>query len=475
MRPEASSPKPEAAAPRPRVSVIALTRDRAKEFRSLLLSLAQQRMVDFEVIVVGGKATVEDHGAPAALARRLTYAQCQAQNISRSRNIGLSLATGDIVAFIDDDATPEPGWLDSILDGFHADDIGAVGGFVRGRNGVDLQWRGVLVDRYGAHMPAFPADLSALAQDGEGELFPSTVGVNSAFRRDALEAIGGFDEHFHYFLDESDVCLRLQKEGYRIFITPDAEVHHSYAESSTRSSNRAPRDLFQIAASRVYFSHRYGHPDWVERKIAEFAQDQDARLKKFVQLGRLSRRQARDIHSRMSEGLLEGVRRFEAGPAIGRPSVADKVIAAEAPFRPADSDRRPRVALTMAGFGRRALSRAARALAERGCEVTLIDFELRAKRLKVWFEDGIWRHVGGVLGRDRFGDALPAPARHLRVKREIARISDQRDFDVVIRPATRRYRIGDLRPSRLSGALRGFVAEPLRREGAREVMEMLEP
>ncbi|MEO1611823.1 MAG: glycosyltransferase, partial [Pseudomonadota bacterium] len=283
----------------PRISVIALTRDRPKEFKSLLQALALQRMTDFEVIVVGAKPSAEDHGAPLALARRIVYAQCRAQNISRSRNIGLALAQGDIVAFIDDDAAPEPGWLDAISGGFHAEDIGAVGGYVRGRNGVDFQWRGMLIDRYGGHAPASPGDIAEVEVDEATELFPTTVGVNSAFRRAALTGIGGFDEHFHYFLDESDACLRMQMAGWRIYLAPQAEVHHAYAASVTRRANRAPRDLFEIAASRAYFSRRYGREDWIDRKIEEFAADQTARLRKFVQLGRLSRRQAGDIGERM--------------------------------------------------------------------------------------------------------------------------------------------------------------------------------
>ena len=194
----------------PGVSVVALTRDRPEDFRNLLIALTQQRLADFEVIVVGAKARVEDHGAPQALARRITYARCAAQNISRSRNIGLGLAQGEIVAFIDDDATPEPGWLSDLVKAFAAPDVGGAAGFVRGRNGVDFQWRGAVVDRYGGHAPLTRDDLSDPRVGGEeAEFFLSTVGANNAFRRKALEDIGGFDENYHYFLDESDVCIRL--------------------------------------------------------------------------------------------------------------------------------------------------------------------------------------------------------------------------------------------------------------------------
>lgn len=458
----------------PKVSVVVLTRDRPKEFRAMIQSLAYQRYPNFEVIVIGALASAEAHGAPPALARRLTYAQCEAQNISLSRNIGVSLAKGEIIAFTDDDATAEPDWLSRLAPAFEDPDIGGVGGYVRGRNGVDWQWRGALVDRYGGHKPLNQADLALVDPKApDSEFFFSTVGVNGAFRASALRAIGGFDENYHYFLDESDVCVRLQRAGWRIALQSEAEVHHSYAESTERRANRAPRDLFQIAASRAYFALTYGHEDWVERRIAEFCDDQRERLTKFVQLGRLSRRLANEIEARMNIGVAEGAGRFDTGFAS---SLDDGWIAkhpAEAAFHRADLGRRPRVALIVAGLARGVVNRAARKLRDHGCEVTVIDFEYRAKRLRVWFEDGIWRHVGGVLGRDRFDAPLPTPRRYIRALRELERVGARRDFDVVIRPAAARYRLGDLRPTPLGWRMRGFVAEPLRAGGASEVASLL--
>lgn len=467
---------------RPLVSVVILTRDRPAEFRTLLAALAQQRLTDFEVIVVGAAASVEHHGAEPDIARGLTYAQCLAQNISESRNIGLAQAQGEFVAFIDDDATPEPDWLDELVRAFGDDDVGGVGGFVRGRNGVDYQWRGALVDRYGGHLHFTLDDLTAWRNGrSDPDRFLSTVGVNGAFRRAALEAVGGFDENFHYFLDESDLCMRLQRAGWRVVLAPDAEVHHAYAASNQRQRNRAPRDLYEIAASRVYFSRRYGDPDEIDQRVELFVADQTARLTKFVQLGRLSRRQARVIAERIEDGLVEGERRFRNGPRTGGKAEPELVIPAEADFaappavgeRSSGAGRPTRAAFVVGGFSRLSVNRAALRLAAAGCEVTVVDFQYRARRLRVWFQDGIWRHVGGVLGRDRFDAAMPTPRRHLRARKEIERIAPRRDFDVVIRPAAERYRIGDLRATPLTGLLSGFVAEPMRPGGARAVVDQL--
>jgi len=457
----------------PRVSVIALTRDRPKEFLSLLQALQQQRMRDFEVIIVGAEPDIRDHGATDEFIGRLTCVQCIEQNISKSRNIGISQARGEILVFIDDDAAPEPDWLTELIKPFDNSNVGAVGGFVRGRNGVDFQWRGALIDRYGDHASLTLNDMKdAQFNDPKGELFLSTVGVNSAFRNIALKEIGGFDEQFHYFLDESDVCLRLVKAGWGTAIAPFAEVHHAYAESSERAANRAPRDLFQIATSRVYYSLTHGNPDWVETKIERFEQEQTGRLKKFVQLGRLSRRQAVWIEERMVQGLEEGRKRFVEGPKRG-----DLFSRPRSPrpkrFIDYKLARRPRAALVATTANRQKIYTLAERLARSGCETTIMDFEISAKRLRVSFATGFWRHVGGILGRERMGARPHVPRRCVRVKKELERVAARRDFDVILRPKASKYRIGDLTETPIQPVMTGYVAEPLRPGAAAQIVTLL--
>lgn len=457
----------------PRVSVIALTRDRPTEFLSLLQSLQQQRMRDFEVIVVGAENDIRSHGATDDFVDKVTYVQCAEQNISKSRNIGIGHARGEILAFIDDDAAPEPDWLTELVKPFERAGVGAVGGFVRGRNGVDFQWRGALIDRYGDHASLTLNDVKDTGfNDPNGELFLSTVGVNSAFRSAALRQIGGFDEQFHYFLDESDVCLRLVKAGWGAVIAPSAEVHHAYAESSERAANRAPRDLYQVAASRVYYGLTHGDPDWIEARIDRFQTEQAGRLTKFIQLGRLSRRQAAWMEARMDEGITEGRRRFADGAKCGQ-SLPQPRTPSPKPFIDFERARRPRAALVATTANRRQIYQLADRLARSGCETTVMDFELSAKRLRVTFAAGFWRHVGGILGREHIEARPPVPRRCVRVKREMERVAVRRDFDVVLRPKATKYRIGELAPTPIKQLLSGYVAEPLRPGAAAQIVTLL--
>lgn len=458
----------------PGVSVVILTRNRPHEFATPLQALSLQRHQEFEVIVVGARPTAADQGAPDRFVGRIKYLVCHEENVSKARNIGVSHARGQIVAFIDDDAAPEPDWLDNLVRPFSDANVAAVGGFVRGRNGVDFQWRGALVDRYGAHSDLTSDDFRRpeLGLD-QGEHFVSIVGVNCAFRRDTLIDTGGFDENFHYFLDESDICLRLQTAGWRTALAPRATVYHAYAESSERNRNRAPRDLFQVAASRVYFARTYGDAADYDERLGQFLADQRARLQKFIQLGRLSRRQARLVEQRMLDGLSEGQARFEAGAQIG----VNLSPAADAQqsvlFTGPGSPRRLRVAVVIITSARKQLRLAAKLLAEAGCEVTVFDFDFSARRLRVGFHNGAWLHHGGIVGRETIDAPLPTPRRCIRVLSEMDRINEHRRFEVFLRPDLAKYQVGDLAPTPLGGRLKKYVAEPFRLGAGQELTTLL--
>ena len=83
------------------------------------------------------------------------------------------------------------------------------------------------------------------------------VGTNMAIDRKVLLSIGGFDSACPYFLDDSDLSLRLLLAGTNRPRHPLAEVHHGFAPSWRRTSRRAPLDLFDIGRSSAVFFRRH--------------------------------------------------------------------------------------------------------------------------------------------------------------------------------------------------------------------------
>ena len=183
----------------PSISVVINTLNRGALLQKTLESLRWLKYPGaFEVIVVNGPSTDSSDEVIAAWLPYIRAAKCDVANLSVSCNIGICLARGDIVAFIDDDAIPEPEWLTQLAEAYSDPMVGAGGGLVYNHTGYDFQYRYALVDRFGHchHDQSGPSRIYRFRRPS----FPSLIGCNSSFRRSALMEIGGFDEEYEYFL-----------------------------------------------------------------------------------------------------------------------------------------------------------------------------------------------------------------------------------------------------------------------------------
>jgi len=243
---------------RPTVSVVVNTYNRAASLRQTLFGLSQINYDNFEIVVVNGPSTDETNAVLEGWADRIKLTSCDVANLSVSRNVGIASASGDIVAFIDDDAVPHPQWIARLVCAYADESVGGVGGFTVDNTGIQFQCRKTLCDRYGnAYFVDALFDERPLNQPGL-PIFPTLLGTNSSFRRSVLFEIGGFDHAFAYLLDETDVCLRIVDAGYRIVYEASALVFHQFASSHIRTARQVPRTLYPSAVSKAYFIMRHG-------------------------------------------------------------------------------------------------------------------------------------------------------------------------------------------------------------------------
>src|SRR5207302_1420366 len=173
------------------------------------------------VIVVNDGST--DATPQIASEYRVRLITTQNQGLSAARNIGIRAATGEIVAFIDDDAYPDLHWLRFLALAFRDGTYVAVGG--PNLPPPDDGWMADAV----ANAPGGPNPV--LLSDRVAEHIP---GCNMAFRKEALEAIGGFDSVFRTAGDDVDVCWRLRDRGGVIGYAPGAVVWHHRRPSIRR-------------------------------------------------------------------------------------------------------------------------------------------------------------------------------------------------------------------------------------------------
>jgi glycosyltransferase involved in cell wall biosynthesis len=197
----------------PRVSVIVCTFNGAATLRECLDGVCALNYPDYEVIVVNDGST--DETAASASSYPVRLITTENMGLSMARNTGLEAATGDIVAYIDDDARPDPDWLRYIVHTCIEGDWAAVGG-----PNLPPPNDGMVADCV-ANSPGAPTHV--LLSDREAEHVP---GCNMAIRRSALVHIGGFDPQFRVAGDDVDLCWRLATNGLRVGFSPAAVVWH---------------------------------------------------------------------------------------------------------------------------------------------------------------------------------------------------------------------------------------------------------
>ena len=198
----------------PRVSVVVCSFNGERTIRDCCAGLVRLNYPNFEVIVVDDGSTDRTADIASEYGFRLIR-HPENQGLSKARNSGLEAATGEIVAYIDDDAWPDPDWLTYLATTFMNSDFVSVGG-----PNVPPPDDGPIADCV-ANAPGNPVHV--LLSDGEAEHIP---GCNMAFRKACLEEIGGFDSHFRVAGDDVDVCWRLRERGWKIGFNPAAMVWH---------------------------------------------------------------------------------------------------------------------------------------------------------------------------------------------------------------------------------------------------------
>ena len=231
------------------LSLIVATLGRTVELERLLESLQRQSFRDFEVIVVDQNA--DERLAPVVRSYpelRITHIHSD-PGVSRARNLGILASRGNIVSTPDDDCWYPDDLLVSVVRWFDAnEDYHALFTDVRNQNNQPMR-------------PKLPPPSGLCTK---ANVWDCTVGFSGFFRREVIDAIGGFDETLgpgpdtlFKACEDIDFCIRPLSFGFKMWYERDLWVYHP----DFQSLERLRRVTYPYALAYGYVSRAH-HYSW---------------------------------------------------------------------------------------------------------------------------------------------------------------------------------------------------------------------
>jgi O-antigen biosynthesis protein len=215
-----------------RVSVIVLTYNSADYIEKCLQSLAESRRLPEEIIIADNASA--DGTIP--LTRQIASESSLAiQIVELGRNLGCAggnnagvrNSTGEVLIFLNPDTEVTPSLIGELIDPILQDPKTAVTGAKIYYPGTrKLQHAGGFIHPNGMteHFGAGEEDIGQFDEQREVHY---VTGAGFAVRRDVFQELGGFDEdYFPAYFEETDLCMRARKAGYRVLYVPSAVLYH---------------------------------------------------------------------------------------------------------------------------------------------------------------------------------------------------------------------------------------------------------
>jgi glucosyl-dolichyl phosphate glucuronosyltransferase len=248
------------------VVICVYTADRTNDIREAVESVRGQTLPAHELILV------VDHNPDLHLVLKDAYRDAvvvengRERGLSGGRNTGVDIATGDIVAFLDDDAVASPGWLAAFAEHFADLAVAGVGGFTRPLwlTGARPRW--------------FPEEFnwvvgcSYRGMPTERARIRNVMGGNAAFRREVIGEVGGFSTAIGRKVqgrksrplgcEETEFCIRMtqRRPGSVLMFEPDAVIDHK-VPAARRKLGYLRRRCYAEGLSKALVTHSVGAAD----------------------------------------------------------------------------------------------------------------------------------------------------------------------------------------------------------------------
>jgi GT2 family glycosyltransferase len=255
-----------------RVSVIVCTMSREFKLVRCLRSIRDGTHKNIEIIVVDQTHPPHDSSFLEKIDPRIRHIRTQSRGLSRARNLGITLANAEIIAFTDDDCIVQPEWIKEIVECFsnHPDVVSVFGRVLAWPSGNDgITYVQAISENGTTSYCKSSSGLTcfALTDFPEEKIFSTTClpyanlgsGNNMAFRRSWLIRIGAFIEDLgagSWFRSGEDTELqyRILRLGLKMLYSPKPLVFHDRWLDSSHAKTVSEGYLLGVAAVFSYYS-----------------------------------------------------------------------------------------------------------------------------------------------------------------------------------------------------------------------------
>ncbi len=229
------------------LSIIIITRNTAELLIGLLTSIRQDASLQpllSEIIVVDNASTDgTSERVNSGFPEVRLLKNDQNRGFAAAANQGAAKATGDVLLFLNSDARLLAGEVEKVLSLLKEQSATGIAG-------PQLVFEDMRLQRSYANAPSLllevvpsfmlkllsPTRYGKLPKDSSGPReVESVIGAAMFVRADAMRAAGGFDERFFFFLEETDLCVRVKQSGYKVLFLPSARVVHLQGKTVRQS------------------------------------------------------------------------------------------------------------------------------------------------------------------------------------------------------------------------------------------------
>jgi GT2 family glycosyltransferase len=218
-----------------------------------LRSLAQQTQAVEVVVVDNGSSDDSVEVARREMPEATVLELGRNLGFGPAINLAVAAHLADPLILLNNDVECEPGFVEAMLGGL-GEGVASVAGVLAQERAPELiDSAGVVADATLMGFDYLHGEPLAAAEEAADPLGPT--GGAALYRRDAFEAVGGFDERIFLYYEDLDLALRMSAAGGRCRLAPDARALHAYSASLGAASG--PK-YASTGWSRGYMLRRYG-------------------------------------------------------------------------------------------------------------------------------------------------------------------------------------------------------------------------